>query len=584
MEQIGHHLAQRLHVALHRWQMVIQIGIDGDLLSAEDSGYLGHHTGAIIDVEAEEDDNRAQLQTFSEYNTRADWVWVPTLTWSPDSRFVAAVVHGSPIGPEALEDSQVFIDAAKAFMVDKSGTLQDDPVEKFFLTELQSWMPVTNLGARMRKTPAGVRLYVDLVRDRLLYMLRGSFVPWHRLENTYASGNYRAAADIIASKLTSSDELVNALAFKSFTHRIPVRISNIGSAKRTNWPITLAVKDIKATAWNFNPDNCAVVVPERWIDWLQIPHQVDEIDPAVGKELSFLVDVELNESSIYYIYYSPLGKSQQSFPYKTGTAEDWLLPTIGWESNRIAYRSYWGYFEFFGKKVDRLILNNLGSKSYHKETDWGIDALHIGGTSSGLGGLTLYVSGRPYTLQMPEGKGNLNIEKHVLTSGPVRAAIELNISNLAPDKPDLSVRVRGTIYAERQETKIQLAVSGEEQDIIVAPGITKLNRENIFLKPDIGYFGSWGVQQPVVIGEIGLGLVFSSDAFVRLFDKPTERQLQLRPSADGRLRYWLLSDWRRGRQHPIAPTVENWEKEVKRLSKLLLNDVKAAIGPVEKVQ
>lgn len=42
------------------------------------------------------------LQTFS------DWVWVPAISWSPDSRFIAATVHGDPLAEEPPEESQVF--------------------------------------------------------------------------------------------------------------------------------------------------------------------------------------------------------------------------------------------------------------------------------------------------------------------------------------------------------------------------------------------------------------------------------------------------------------------------------------------
>ncbi|MBN1314712.1 MAG: G5 domain-containing protein [Anaerolineales bacterium] len=59
----------------------------------------------IIDLETGEQD---VLQSFSVYHTYSEWVWTPKLTWSPDSLYLAAVVHGPPIGPEALEDSQVF--------------------------------------------------------------------------------------------------------------------------------------------------------------------------------------------------------------------------------------------------------------------------------------------------------------------------------------------------------------------------------------------------------------------------------------------------------------------------------------------
>lgn len=44
----------------------------------------------IIDTEAAQGaPQRGRLQSFTEYNTRADWVWVPTFSWSPDGRYLA---------------------------------------------------------------------------------------------------------------------------------------------------------------------------------------------------------------------------------------------------------------------------------------------------------------------------------------------------------------------------------------------------------------------------------------------------------------------------------------------------------------
>ncbi|NKQ37520.1 MAG: DUF348 domain-containing protein [Chloroflexi bacterium] len=49
----------------------------------------------LIDTQAEDEtDLRRQLVEFTPYNTNADWVWVPTLTWSPDGRFLAFTQHG----------------------------------------------------------------------------------------------------------------------------------------------------------------------------------------------------------------------------------------------------------------------------------------------------------------------------------------------------------------------------------------------------------------------------------------------------------------------------------------------------------
>src|SRR5690606_15515561 len=50
--------------------------------------------GIIALQPANLDERRIQLYSFSEYNTRADWVWVPTISWSPDSEFLAFTSHG----------------------------------------------------------------------------------------------------------------------------------------------------------------------------------------------------------------------------------------------------------------------------------------------------------------------------------------------------------------------------------------------------------------------------------------------------------------------------------------------------------
>ena len=63
---------------------------DGRMLAYAYANEVG-----LIDTFAEEDAfKRRQLQEFTAYNTLADWVWVPTLTWSPDGRFVAVTNHG----------------------------------------------------------------------------------------------------------------------------------------------------------------------------------------------------------------------------------------------------------------------------------------------------------------------------------------------------------------------------------------------------------------------------------------------------------------------------------------------------------
>jgi len=48
------------------------------------------------------------LADFNAYQTYSEWVWLPALAWSPDSRYLAAVLHGPPVNNEAPQDSPVF--------------------------------------------------------------------------------------------------------------------------------------------------------------------------------------------------------------------------------------------------------------------------------------------------------------------------------------------------------------------------------------------------------------------------------------------------------------------------------------------
>ncbi len=486
---------------------------------------------------------------------------------------------------KVLEPSQVFIDTAKAALAEKTGRNDPTDVECFWLTKLESWMPRTHLGRRMRKTPGGARLYVELLRDRLLAELQKEFggsAAWGYLQDWYGNGHYVEAARVIQRSLVPGLKLPNPHRFKSFARRIPLTFDNTGRPQRDDWPIAIAVKDIKAVAADFNPDNCAVVGPERWIDWREIPHQVDRIDPAVGTELSFIIDVRADTKTTYYLYYSPSGKREKTFAKKTSTAEDWVPPNIGWESNRCAYRAYWGQFDFFGKKTEDLIYPTIGKQSYHSEVGWGIDALHVGETC-GSGGLTLYEGGKAYRVFNPAGKGNVKFVKKQLVSGPVRAAVEITASNIVPARPDLTVRMCCLIYAERQETEMRVTVTGASGEVVLASGCNKLPREEAFADLARGFSGVWGWQEDV-IGDIGIGAVFPPKAVAGQADLPAERHVKLRTSDGGKLRCWLIGDWRRGRQHPVAPAVSNWKQELAALAALLLNDVKVSIGRPEKLR
>jgi hypothetical protein len=419
------------------------------------------------------------------------------------------------------------------------------------------------------------------------------------LDAAYAEGRYDDAvrilselAELAVGERTPGKQAAPSARFTtSFTNRLPIRIDNTGGRQRDAWPIVLSVKTIQAIAKDFNPDNCAVVAPGRRIDRPEAPHQIDRIDEQVGRELSFLADVPADAKATYYLYYSPTGKRNKQFARKTGTCNSWDPPAdinIGWESTLIAYRTYDGHFDFFGKywhkngkNVQRLVYPIR--TSHHAEQPWGIDALHVNDTS-GLGGLTLYLGDRSWVVRNPGCKGDLKFTRRMLTAGPVRAAVEIRVDNVIPDKPDLSVRYVCIIYAEHQESEIRVAVDGAVDgapaDMLLAPGLTKLTREKRFIDKSLGCLGTWGHQDDI-IGEVGVGLIVPPEKLKKVVELPGETRL-LCENSDGTLCYWIIGDWRRGRRFPVEPTVTDWRRRMQSLGGLLHRNVEVTLGALEK--
>ncbi len=59
----------------------------------------------VVDVET---GRRTALLKFAPLYTYSEWVWVPHISPSPDGKFIAATVHGKPLGDEPPQDSPVF--------------------------------------------------------------------------------------------------------------------------------------------------------------------------------------------------------------------------------------------------------------------------------------------------------------------------------------------------------------------------------------------------------------------------------------------------------------------------------------------
>ncbi|MCC6694700.1 MAG: DUF4861 family protein [Candidatus Hydrogenedentes bacterium] len=473
---------------------------------------------------------------------------------------------------DVLSSSQRFIDVAKSLLEDSA-----DPVEAFFLNELPAWHAERELGLHVRTSPGGARYYMDLVRDRLFHRLSQAFggnPTWAKVEQAYASGDVAAAADALAPLKQGAQATPAIAGFGSFIKRFGVRVDNSGHAPREYWPVVLSVAELRKVAPDFNPANCAVVAGDRWLDWFELPHQVDTLDETVGEELSFSTDFPGDAEKEFYVYYAAEGTRETSFPRLTSAILD-TPAYVAWESDAGAYRFYTGQFDYFGKQSDRglpraeRLLYPITVVNYHAEQDWGIDALHVDETS-GLGGLTLHLGDASFLVQSPAGKGDVLFKHRVLFAGPVRSAVEITAENVVPGNAAIGARFRCLIYAGRRESEIRARITGVNEPVDISAGLVKLVNEESFSDIAGGYLGTWGFQEEG-IGEIGLSVMVPPSVAKEVVELDHEHRIRC-SAPDASLRYWILGDWRRGMQYPVAPTAENWRNETSALARQLTQE------------
>ncbi len=214
---------------------------------------------------------------------------------------------------------------------------------------------------------------------------------------------------------------------------------------------------------------------------------------------------------------------------RTAWAQDWAPPNIAWESEQAVYRCYWGQFDFFGKKQDLLICPLLKpGEDYHKEQEWGMDALNVD-ESCGLGGVTLYVNGEPYPVYSPEGKGKIVWSKGLLNQSDDEVSVEITAENVGPETTPYTVRFQCSALANRKDSPIQVTLDGGSPNdtLELGIGIRKLSQEGFVDDRDAGILASWGIQDPA-IGWIGLGIVYPKAAALRTEDLPEEHRVVLK--------------------------------------------------------
>jgi hypothetical protein len=327
----------------------------------------------------------------------------------------------------------------------------------------------------------------------------------------------------------------------SYARGIDIVLSNPLNIHRAKEPIIISTKLIIEKYPNFNKNFFRIKHKSKGFEPLDIPVLIRTIPGSKGfEEIVFQVDLKPKEEKVIELWYNPEETGLPEYPAKTQSIEKYGPDSsnIAWENECIAYRSYNGIVDFFGKSYPHLRLHNLKFGSYHHERLWGVDPFIVG-KKPGLGGVKLFTD---KAVIQCYGE-SLKYTHKAIKGGPVCSGAVVKIE----DGSTPLIKSVYTIYSGRYENNVVTTISDKEieNNILIAPGILKFENETVIFNDEKGYIVAWG--NPVTeYGTIGIAIVWNPKDYAGLFEMDEGRFIKLKPSSEGRVKYLSLAVWNRG--------------------------------------
>ncbi|MBE9511281.1 MAG: DUF4861 family protein, partial [Bacteroidetes bacterium] len=268
----------------------------------------------------------------------------------------------------------------------------------------------------------------------------------------------------------------------SFEKKIEITLINPLNIHRYNEPIAIPIKLIIEKYSDFNKDFFRIKNKSFKFEPLDIPTQIKMVPGSGIEEIVFQVDLEPKEEKIIELWYNHEGVGLPEYPARTQSIEGYGPDgsNIAWESEHIAYRSYSGIVDFFGKTYPHLRMHDLEFGSYHHEKLWGIDPFIVGKTP-GLGGVILF---KDKAVLQCYGGESLKYAKKAIKGGPVCSGAVIKIE----DKSTPLIESVYTIFSDRYENNVVTAILDMEsrEEILIAPGILKFKDETVIFEGNKG--------------------------------------------------------------------------------------------------
>jgi hypothetical protein len=351
-----------------------------------------------------------------------------------------------------------------------------------------------------------------------------------------------------------------------FENKIVITIYIPLNFARFDSPVIIPVSEIRKKDPDFNAAACRVKYWSEKTEPLDIPFQICK--EKNGAAIVFTIDINAKEKKYITLQDNTGGEIVTNCPARTQAFEKWYTDgsNIAWENEIIAYRSYLGVVDFFGKTYPHLRLQNLAPDSYHHERFWGIDPYVIG-EKPGLAGITL-IKGNE-TLKLYGNTENNTYTHKLANSGPVLSEPTVSVSKAGKTLTETKYR----LFANRYENIAETSVS----DLSYTPaiGMQKYDNEKYFIDEKIGYM----FMQTCPLeeyGTIGTALFWAPESADGIFETGEGHFVRLKPSGDGSIHYSFMAVWYRGSDEK-PHSVENLRNTVKKIALEHRNPLKIKI-------
>ena len=215
----------------------------------------------------------------------------------------------------------------------------------------------------------------------------------------------------------------------------------------------------------------------------------------------------------------------------------------GWESDKVGYRFYLDWrnaIDIFGKKVDTMVLQNVGQdgfESYHEPAPWGMDILKVG-SSLGLGSVGMWNNDKASRVEVTD-----SISCEIIENGIIQSIIKTKYYGWEVEKLKTDLTSFITINAGSRLTKHQLYLSEEADNLCT--GIVKHDQATEIL-PDKSngiwtYFATYG-KQSLADDNLGMAIFYKASDLIELSEDEHSFVVILKPDKNGS-DYYFSAAW-----------------------------------------